>query len=271
MERTTKKYFLKNGEIKEEMDFYIPEEGKKLYEVIRIINGVPLFMEQHNKRLQGSLSILDLKSRYSEDIILNKIKKVIEANEFSEGNIKIILNFIGQQEDIYIYYIPHSYPEEKLYSEGVHTILFHEERQNPNAKVINSGLRERVDEKLKEEKAYEAILVDGHNRITEGSKSNIFFVKGDKLITSPLEAVLPGITREQIIELAKGNSIEVVEEFIDINTLKIYDGAFISGTSPKILPIKSINLIKFNSVCNLLVKKLMKLYDNSIEKYITEH
>ena len=270
VEKAILNYYAFNGDITPIREFSIPTDGIKVYEVVRIIKGTPLFMEMHINRLFNSMELAKVKSSIDMPEVIEGFYKVIKANGSKEGNIKLIINFCEDKEDYYIYYIPHSYPEEKLYREGIHTTLFNGERSNPNAKVINSAFRTVLDNHLKERNAFEALLVDNHGRVTEGSKSNVFFVKENILVTPPLEQVLPGVTRAQIIELAKDNNIEVQEKYIDKNELKDYEGAFISGTSPKVLPIKSIDTIKISSSDNFLVKKIMQLYDNKIDNYIND-
>ena len=81
--------------------------------------------------------------------------------------------------------------------------LYFGERENPNAKIINLSFREKVNKKIREKNAYEAILVDRKGYITEGSKSNIFMIKDNMLLTSPVKAVLPGVTRGEIIDIAE--------------------------------------------------------------------
>ncbi|NRW83701.1 branched-subunit amino acid aminotransferase/4-amino-4-deoxychorismate lyase [Clostridium beijerinckii] len=153
---------------------------------------------------------------------------------------------------------------------GVNTILYFGERENPNAKIINDTFRERVNKEIKDNNAYEAILVDSNGHITEGSRSNIFMVKGNKLLTSPVKAVLPGVTRGEIIDIANKVGVEVEEVEYKYSDIDKLDGMFISGTSPKILPIKTVNSINFNADNNL-IRKLMKEYDDEIEKYIKNH
>ena len=79
---------------------------------------------------------------------------------------------------------------DRLYTEGVKTILYYGERENPNAKIVNDNFRAKVTEEIKKSNAFEAILVDRNGLITEGSKSNIFAIKDGKLITAKAEAVL---------------------------------------------------------------------------------
>ncbi len=271
MDTAILKYFSFNGEIKPINDFSIPDEGKKLYEVVRIIEGVPLFMEMHFGRLKNSIKLAGLKSRFDLEKIIESFREVISLNDNKEGNIKLVLNFLEDAEDCYIYYIPHSYPKRDLYIEGINTILFNGERSNPNAKIINSELRKTVNCLLDKANAYEALLVDNQGRITEGSRSNLFFVKDNSLVTPPLEQVLPGVTRAHILKLSVENNINVYERYVNVSELREYQGAFISGTSPKVLPIKAIDSIKISSSENYLVKKVMELYDNNIDKYIKEH
>lgn len=271
MERCLNNYYIFNENIDLAENFKSPVGGKQIYEVIRIIDRVPLFLEDHMERLIKSLELENLNSKYTINAISDSIVKLIEANNSVQGNIKLILNFHENKEDLYIFYISHSYPKEAMYSQGVSTILYHGERNNPNAKVINSSFRDNVNKQLEESNAYEAILVDKQGRITEGSRSNIFFVKGKKLVTSPVEAVLPGITRQHIIALCLKHNIEVEEVYVKEEDIQSYDAAFISGTSPKALPIKEVNSIIFNSSLNIIVKEIMKHYDNSIEEYINNY
>ena len=104
------------------------------------------------------------------------------------------------------------------------------------------------------------------DHITEGSKSNIFMIKDKKVITSPLEAVLPGITRNVIIEVCREMSLEVVEEKVHYRDVKDLDALFISGTSPKVLPISKVDDMEFNSSHNEVVMRIMDGYDTKVKE-----
>jgi branched-chain amino acid aminotransferase len=97
------------------------------------------------------------------------------------------------------------------------------------------------------------------NLITEGSRSNIFFVKNDKLITAPDNLILNGITRKYVIAICKENKIDVNYECVKADDIKSYDAAFMTGTSPMVLPFSCINDVSF-SVKLSLIEKLRKLY-----------
>jgi len=269
-------FFIINDEEKniEAFDDNLVLSGKSLYEVIRVINGVPLFLENHLQRLFNSAEITNLKIDYSFEDIKAVIIKLIEINKVNEGNIKIVFNFKENHKDdsnFYAYFVKHSYPLAEQYKIGVPVILYHGERNNPNAKVINTDFRAKVDAEIAENNVFEAILVDRDGNITEGSKSNIFMVKGNQVITAPLEAVLPGITREVIIDLCRELEIEVKEEKIHFENIKELEGLFISGTSPKVLPICKVDNIGFDSSANKTILSIMEAYNKRIEKYSLEN
>lgn len=243
-------------------------EDKIIYEVLRVIDGKPIFLEAHLKRMKNSFELINEKFTLSYEEISLKIKKLIEDENKFEGNIKITYGI--KEKILRIFFIEHSYPSGEMYENGVKTILYFGERENPNAKIINDNFREKVNKEIKANDAYEAILVDKNGYITEGSRSNIFMVKGNKVLTSPIKAVLPGVTRGEIIDIAKKVEIEVEEveyKYLNIDEL---DGMFISGTSPKILPIKTVNDISLDPY-NSIIRKLMCEYDNEIAGYMENH
>jgi branched-chain amino acid aminotransferase len=271
------KYFIYNSEIKKCEDFHenVLDKGKSLYEVIRIIDGKPLFLNKHLERIENSSKISKLDLWIDKEGIKEKILQLIKVNCINSGNIKFLFNFEEnflekeKKRTFICYFVKHHYPELKDYQNGVHTILYHGERKNPNAKIINMSFRAKVDKERANQNAFEAILVDRNNYITEGSKSNIFMVKNSNVITAPLEDILPGVTRDVIINLCKKLELNIQEEKIDYRNLKNLDALFISGTSPKVLPIKSVENINFNSAQNEIVIKIMKEYDLVLKKDIS--
>ncbi|MBD5639842.1 aminotransferase class IV [Clostridium botulinum] len=262
-------FFIENEKIKERDSFEesFLKEGKSLYEVIRIIDGAPLFLKSHLERFYNSAKLEGLNLWLDEEEIKENINRLIEINKVSIGNIKLVFNFNkGKNNNFLCYFLKHNYPEDIEYKRGVKAILYHGERENPNAKVINMDFRKIVGEKIKEEKAYEAILVDRNGYITEGSKSNIFMIKDGKVITAPIEKVLPGITRQNIIDVCKNLNLKFEEEKVHYKEIYKLEGLFISGTSPKVLPIKSVDEIEFKSSDNKLILSIIEGYNKAIEE-----
>jgi branched-chain amino acid aminotransferase len=90
----------------------------------------------------------------------------------------------------------------------------------------------------------EGIALDAAGYVSEGSGENIFVVRGGKIHTPPLGAsVLPGITRDAILTLARDLGIPLVETIVPREMLYIADEVFFSGTAAEITPIRSIDRI----------------------------
>lgn len=90
----------------------------------------------------------------------------------------------------------------------------------------------------------EGIALDVHGHISEGSGQNLFLVRGETLYTPPLSsAVLPGITRDSVMTLARDLGYTVREEMLPREMLYIADEAFFVGTAAEISPIRSVDKI----------------------------
>lgn len=266
-----RRYYVMNGKIKSTDDTEVFKDIIKppIYEVIRVINKIPLFLEDHLERMFKSAELAGVHIHRSTDEIKEDIEKLIQINEIENLNVKLLYTNIKDDNPVLLVYLIKSfYPPENYYEEGIHTILFHYKRENPNIKIQKSTFKEEVANKLKNKKAFEALLVDENGYITEGSRSNMFFVRDNKIYTAPKGTVLLGITRKYILKVCKEENIEVVEKNINIDELSQLEGAFMSGTSVNVLPISSIEDIKLNSVNNSTIKRISKGYRNKVKAYI---
>jgi branched-chain amino acid aminotransferase len=247
-------------------------EGTSLYEVVRVVDGVPLFLEKHLERLKNSADIVNLKLWLSIEEIKAKMLELMKVNKVDQGNIKIVFNFnkegLQKRNTFLVYFLKHHYPTKQQYEKGVPTIICSMERTNPNAKVINTNLKNVTDEMMKKTGAYEAVLVDKNDYITEGSRSNIFMVKNGTVVTAPIDDVLPGITRQFIIEACRRENIKFSEERVKYQEIDKLEALFITGTSPKVLAINKVNDYIFPSSTNIIVQNIISAYNRIIEEYI---
>jgi len=256
------KYFVFNHRIKPVSEFIAHENEGGIYEVLRVNSSVPLFLEEHLNRLYNSAKISGIKVGFAGDTIKGLLDELISANKMASGNI-----LISAKENFKAYFIPHNYPDIELYSSGIECGILHAERVNPNAKVFQTGVRQMADNLMTDKNLYEVLLVDNRGRITEGSRSNVFFVKDDKIVTPPGNEVLLGITRTKAIQVAVDHGFNVAEEDVYVKDLDEFDSVFITGTSPKILPVKQIEDVGFNPQNNIL-RQLISGYNQLIEEYI---
>ena len=185
------------------------------------------------------------------------------------GTIHPHTKFKGQVYGHSILYLsPTRYPSDEQYKTGVPAELFHGERKNPTVKMMDQTLRDATDAAIKENKLYEVILVDRDGLITEGSRSNIFFIKDGEVYTSPLHQVLPGVTRGKIVEIIGNKGAKIHERPIPETEIGSFDAAFISGTSPKVLPISAIGDIKYD-VDEPLLRNIMDWYDEAFASAVS--
>jgi branched-chain amino acid aminotransferase len=90
----------------------------------------------------------------------------------------------------------------------------------------------------------EGIALDDRGMVSEGSGENLFVVNNGKLLTPPLGAsILPGITRDSVIQIAQELGIEVIETTIQRAALYLADELFFTGTAAEITPIRSVDKI----------------------------
>ncbi|MCT4606865.1 MAG: aminotransferase class IV [Marinisporobacter sp.] len=264
-------YYIDNGkECKtENQEAFLKISPPIVYEVIRVIDGVPLFLEEHLERMRKSATLLDVLIEKSDEAIKNEINRLIKINHCNNMNVKLLCSNLKEgKQDFLVYFIKSNYPEKEIYEKGIHTILYDCERKNPNAKVINTSFREHVNEQIKKYDAFEALLVNKEGIITEGSRSNMFFVKDQEVFTAPPKDVLLGVTRNRIMKVCKDLNIAVKEEAIRVGDIKNLTGAFMSGTSVNVLPVRSIDDRALDSVHNQIILKISKGYIQEMENYI---
>jgi len=112
----------------------------------------------------------------------------------------------------------------------------------------------------------EALLLDTHGYVAEGSGENLFLVKDGKLFTPHTMAILPGITRESVIEMASHLGLQVQEKNLTRNDLYLADELFFTGTAVEVTGIREIDGRKVGeSAPGPITKKLSELFFSIVE------
>lgn len=121
-------------------------------------------------------------------------------------------------------------------------IRIHPKSTRSDAK-INGHYFNSVQAVLEAKKAGydEALFLDFDGNVAEGSGENIFMVKDGVLITPALGSILPGITRDSVINVAKDLGYKVVEKKIKLKELYGADEVFLTGTAAEIVPVKQVD------------------------------
>lgn len=259
------KYYVLNSSVLpvEGFSYNYSAEIKILYEVIRVKDSTPIFFDKHLERLWKSIKLSGL-SFPDKKLLTKMFLELLRLNPVVENNIRISLVYQSESiPDLLIYFIPSTYPSPEQLANGVLVKTINASRENPNIKIENKELRVKADEMIKSTGCYEVVLVGNNGLIAEGSRSNLFFIKDKMLITPPIGMVLGGITRQMVINLCSKLGITVKEEKISAESLANFDAAFITGTSPSVLPIKSIDEYRFN-VSLSTIKSLIVAYNELV-------
>lgn len=268
METALLNYFVYDAQLRSTCDFnpYFLGKGVSIYEVLRVEQGIPLFLKEHIDRIFSSAALENIQMNISGKFIRQAVKALIDENRMSIGNIKFLFHRNPSGSNRFMAWVmPFFYPSARQYAEGVVAGSMHAERENPNAKKVIHSLREQADALMKKKHYWEVVYVNAQGFLTEGSRSNIFFIRSNKIFTPELSLVLPGITRAKVLSLAAENGISVEETKIRPAEMKNFNACFFTGTSPKVLPVVLLNQWNFD-VQHPLIRRLMLDYDKIVAK-----
>jgi len=259
-------------ELRSTQDTEIFEQIKEgaIYEVIKLIDGIPLFFEAHMDRLKHSAELAGGSLSKNDREIRDEIRILVEKNRKDHINVKLILHREKETELFLTYFIHSEYPGPDVYAKGIRTVLYGGEREMPNIKTLKDSFRNRVQGIREKTGAYEALLVDQNGYVTEGSRSNIFFLKKEEIFTPPAGTVLLGVTRQQVVKICRQLGLCFRERPLHTSELGEIEGAFITGTSVDVLPVSHVDDISLASVSHPLIQRIIQAFAKEISAYITE-
>lgn len=227
--------------------------GDAVYEVIPVYGKTPFRLEQHLDRLHNSLAGIRMENPLSHDQWADILQQIIEQNEGNEQSIYLqVTRGAYEKRDhaipqdvkptIFVMSTPLLTPSPEDREKGVAAITLDDIRWdlcNIKATALLGNVLSRAQ--AKQEDAYEALLVrDG--KVLEGAASNLFIIMDELLITPPKNnCVLPGVTRDLILELATEAGIPWCEADINIVDLQMADEIWVTSSTKEILPVTQLN------------------------------
>lgn len=250
---------------------FIPDMSADIYyEVVRLIDRKFLFLNDHLERLEHSLAGSGIVSP-GKKVIRENLKLLLLNNSFTGGNVRICIQ--GKHTDTFhllCYFIPYFYPETCSYLSGVQLMTFPHVRPKPKIKKWDDQFRNSVNQFIRDTGIYEAVLLNDQKEITEGSRSNIFFIdQHSQLVSAPEDEILHGITRKYVMEICHHAQIQIIHQPIPLYELSRFQSCFITGTSPKVLPVWQLNGIEFQANHPLL-KRIMEQFEQVIRDHLED-
>ncbi len=250
--------------------------GDSVYEVIPVYNHRTFAAQQHLERLKNSLASIFIDMPLDDEQWMEIFHRVLTASPLTEKMLYVQVTRGAYPSR------GHAIPDDvtptvlitalptvrKIVLEGMNAITVKDQRW-ANCRIKATTLLPNVLAKDAAQRVsnHDAIFVkDGY--ALEGTASNLFMVKNNKVLTTPLSAnILPGITRRIVIDLLKTHHIDVEEKMITLEELKKADEIWLTGSVQEIVPIV---LLDHCAVADGLVgplwKRVTRLYADKVEQ-----
>jgi branched-chain amino acid aminotransferase len=231
-------------------------EGIRCYETEK---GPAVFrLRDHLERLENSAKVLYMDLPFAREELRQATHELIAANGLLSCYVRPVAYYgygdlgvatTGNPVDVVIISFPWgAYLGEEGQRTGITTMVSSWERVGPNviphvAKATGIYLNSMLATTEARRAGYdEAIMLTRDGYVADGPGENIFVVKGGKLLTPPLSmSILPGITRDTIIHLARALGYTVEETLLIRTDLYLADEAFMVGTATEVAPIRAVD------------------------------
>jgi D-alanine transaminase len=255
-----------------------------VYEVIPVYDNQVLFLYEHLERLQQNLTSIEINYK----INFNYWQKVCHHLIISNGNNRPIYIQITRGTDITRLHdfdddltptvvalsLDHITLGSSLAANGINVITLPDIRWKLcHIKSIALLGNILLRKKAKDLGAKEVLLINDQGYIVEGSSSNYFIVKNNKIITPPLnQEILPGITRQIIINICQENNINVYEQHLTEADLYDADEIWITSSTREIIHVNKVNNTFINNGrSGIMWQKISKLYIEHIKNILNKH
>jgi branched-chain amino acid aminotransferase len=226
-------------------------------------------LDQHLARLRRSCQALFIPLQYNDESLTDAIQEILARNDLKEARLRItVTRGSAKQDPLHGLHLQPTvfitaaaldpYPDD-FYQRGMTVIALDEQKLNPydiqaGHKTLNYFSRLAALRAANERGAGEALWFNVHNYLESGSVSNVFIVKNNVLITPPTademqdpavrdetaypqSAVLPGITRQTVLELARALALPFKLASLTITDLLEADEVFVCNSIMQIMPV----------------------------------
>ncbi len=256
--------------------------GYGVFETLRVYNRVPFRLDGHLLRLADGAKFLGIE-RPDQAELTKAVKQLIERNRLSDGRVRITLSIEGTDivptlakkrgGVLFIATTPIDVPSlEKAQRIGVKAMISNKFRRTTGGLSAIKGTVQAVgilaQTEAHSEGYDEALLLNEKGFLSEGSFSNVFVVKNGVLITPDLKSgILPGITRETVLEIAKRSVIPCQERKVTRTEAVKADEIFITNSIRELVPIVQMSGKPIaNGKPGVVTRRLISAYKALVKK-----
>ncbi|MBX2842752.1 MAG: branched-chain amino acid transaminase [Flammeovirgaceae bacterium] len=206
---------------------------------------------EHYQRVIDSAKRIHIKVKHTAEELVNITYQLLEENNLGNAYIRPLV-YLGpnmrltKTDEVNIFISAWKWSRYQM-NDQLDVMLSSFQRPNPKASYVDAKISGHyinsilATQEAKRKGFDEALLLDSGGFVAQGPGDNFFFEKDDQLFTPPKGHILPGITRQTVLEIAKELDIKVVETLSTKEDLNEADGAFFTGTATELAGIKSLN------------------------------
>ncbi|MBI5197799.1 MAG: aminotransferase class IV [Nitrospirae bacterium] len=262
--------------------------GDGVFETLRSYQGTIFRCTEHLERLARSAHAISMVLSDTGEKLQEAMYETLRTNNLQDARIRIILtrgesepgqmDSIGKTLTTCIIATPFSgHPHEK-YQKGIRADLstgrqIPPEVLNPLAKSLNRLNLVLARLEMQNAGADEALLLTLQGHVAEGTSSNVFMVKDQKLITPPLSSgILEGITRREIWDIARREGIPCEEKLFYPTDLQTAEECFVTSTTMEVMPVTNLGGIPIGrGVPGQTTRHLLESYRQRIQSVSNRH
>ena len=252
--------------------------GSSVFEGIRVYQGNAFKLNEHLSRLYHSAECLRFNIPYNIDELTFATNEQIQLNNITNGYIRpfawrgtetLLISGGGKTANVAIAVWPiFEDSRSDIRERGIRMNISSWRKPAPNAspytaKAASIYTLSTIVKNDAQSAGYDdSIMLDAASNVTEGTTSNIFFLKNNELHTPVADCFLNGITRQTIIKIATDKGYKTYERKIHIDEIASFDAAFLTGTAIEIMPIDCIEQHMFNTkhpITAVLTQAYLKL------------
>ncbi|WP_336021711.1 aminotransferase class IV [Halobellus salinisoli] len=256
--------------------------GDAVFETLRAYGGDVFRWEAHAERLAGSAEAISLDHGLSDADLKHRVDETLAANDLDDAYVKLSVTRgvqpgkltpspdVDPTVVVQVNPLPRGGVDGEPLWDGPATLQTVKTRRVPDAALPSrakthnylNGILARLE--LRVADADEAVMLDGDGHLTEGATSNLFFVDDGALCTSSLDGpVLPGITRAEVLDIARTEGIPIREGAFTPDDIRGAAEAFVTNTTWEIRPVETVDGIDVGG--GPLTTLLRRLYDERVE------
>ena len=221
--------------------------GYGIFDFFPIRDGLPLFENDYFERFYRSAALTNLEVPVDRSVLREMVIDLAKKNSITRGFTKLVLTggfatdgYTPEKSNLYILQHRDIIYDPKLYRDGIKLVLQKYIKDYPEIKSLNYTNVLIHRDHLSNVDGTDILYHDGRF-VRETSRANFFIVDPKGMLVTPAKDVLLGVTRKQVIHVARGAGFEVVERPLPIAEIARAKEAFITSTTKGVLPVSRLN------------------------------